>query len=92
MGSTQLNKVEENLLQLIPIKPKDISTTDLIEEYYAGNPPFNGRKIIVGRVAEMIRKLKFVNSEWMIEKTNRSGPNPIRLSRVRMNGKKKATK
>jgi len=83
MGFSRLTDIEQGLFNLIPVEPKDITSKELVRQFYGDDPPFNGRKIVVGRVTGIISKLRFLNSEWTIKKSNRSGPIDMRYSRAR---------
>lgn len=89
--SFHLTEMEETIFRLIPIEPKEITTTDLMHQYYNGKPPLHGRQIITGRVSGIMRKLSYTKSpDWQVKKSNRTGPIPIKLSRVPLKRKRAA--
>lgn len=72
-----LSKLEEQLFALIPMKPKMVSSKDLVDLFYGPHPPFNALKIVVGRVNTIAAKLEFTKASIRVKKGERSGPNPM---------------
>lgn len=56
---------------------RPITSTDLIEAIYNGDPPFNGRVIVMGTMRQLAKKL-FLNGEPVrIGRSPQQGPKPL---------------
>lgn len=74
MKSTQeLSPREKSLFDLIPAKPKTVTSKELVDLYYGPNPPFNALKIIVGRVNGIAAKLAYSGAKFRIGKARPDG-------------------
>ncbi len=71
--------METILLKMIPRRKIKITTTALMESFYAvvPNRPFHSRAVIVGMMRNLMRKSDYNDEKWRLYKTKRSGPNDI---------------
>ena len=77
-SETSFSKSEQRVLDLIPVKGR-ISTTDLIEKFYADaeRRPFNARVIMSGRLRTIMHKQKFMKPDVVVKSTERAGPHAM---------------
>lgn len=55
-----------------------ITSTKITDRYYGkGNIPLNGRKIVIGLLSSLKRKVTMNRESFKVMKTKRSGPLPM---------------
>ncbi len=70
---------ERKLFSLLTDKP--MSSEALSEKFYRGHKevPFHGRKIVIGLVTSIQKKVNANKEKFQIMKSDRKGPHPIEV-------------
>jgi hypothetical protein len=62
---------------------REVSSSDIVEEWYDGvssaNRPYYGRQIVTGLIESLRKKLDHNSDKYVITKSRRSGPHPVRI-------------
>lgn len=67
---------ERALFELLPVKPKRISSTELVTQRYGSEVPFHAQSIIRSTMDSLIRKIEANREPFRVLKTPRAGPKP----------------
>jgi hypothetical protein len=71
-GKVRYSKGEQKLFKLL--STRKLSSTELVERYYNGNETFNSRKIMIGLLRSLGRKMAANRESFKLLSTDRSGP------------------
>jgi len=60
---------------------REVSSSDIVEEWYNGvnDRPYYGRQIVTGLINSLRTKLDHNRDKYVITKSRRSGPHPVRI-------------
>jgi hypothetical protein len=76
----KFSALEEELIRLLPRDGTRVSTTALVDRYYAATAPDsvpdNPRQTLVSRLRGIARKAERGALPWRVCKTKRAGPHP----------------
>lgn len=67
---------ERALFDLLPMKPKKVSSADLVKLRYGTTPPFHGQSIIGSTARSLAKKVDANKEPFRVAKSERAGPKP----------------
>lgn len=77
---------ETKLLSLIPKGVRPISTIELVDKLYDGNPPMHPRQTVTSIMASLMRKVAINREPFIIAKSDQRGPYPVEYRKVKRGG------
>lgn len=74
MPKTRYSKSEQKIFKMLGSNRK--SSMDISEKYFFGDIPLHGRKVVIGLLTGLRRKVELNKEPFRIRATRRAGPRP----------------
>lgn len=74
-GKVKYSNGEQAAFKALSVKP--ISSTDMLEKIYTTDEPFNSRKILIGTLKSLRRKIQTNREPFKLVSSERNGPHPM---------------
>lgn len=74
-GKFKYSSSEQTAFSALGIKPR--SSTDIVEKFYSGKVPYNGRKIVIGMLKSLRRKMLANKESFKLCNSDRAGPHAM---------------
>lgn len=74
-GKVKYSKGEQNVFKSLSATPR--SSTVLLDKVYPKDAPYNGRKIMIGMLKSLHRKMLENKEQFKVMNTDRNGPHAM---------------